>query len=510
MDIWSWICELPSPNEWSSVSDPPFMTFQLSPDDLVTFTVSLQTPNSPSKTIWVSDTCPLSSDKPYLPLFLQLLHEIISHAPVAHRSSACTRQYSQLLKLKPEPISWIMDSHSPESFSKFFDLVFLTRLFFLCVFQAPSQVGSFYFDSLYGPNVELLSSKNHTPVLKTFLVTVGVDIELSFIRTLGYILSKWLIFRQTVNVGLQALLNPLPRHRYGFCYGMEAHGYWILKGSVPVHAMKVIRSSEKINKFPVLEPKESILRYVLAHQQLEAVIQLEYSVRFDNDGFIQVNARVDNLRLHVARLGFSGGGEQDEEDLELGEEMYFPSRIRVWVGPDIGSNYVSGLSLGRSTNNEDCEVEMQRVLKGDFGKAKVPQVKTRSRMSTRTKVNNWRWDQDAEGNVAVFESVLCDNVSGHEIATWRETTAGGGGFRNRYNGANRHFSKSGGLVFARDEYGEEICWRLNKEMEGSVLKWRIGGQVWLTYWPNHVKSSFFETRCIEWCDEVDLPLIPPK
>jgi hypothetical protein len=25
-----------------------------------------------------------------------------------------------------------------------------------------------------------------------------------------------------------------------------------------------------------------------------------------------------------------------------------------------------------------------------------------------------------------------------------------------------------------------------------------------------VKSSYFETRCMEWCDEVDLPLIPGK
>jgi len=43
-----------------------------------------------------------------------------------------------------------------------------------------------------------------------------------------------------------------------------------------------------------------------------------------------------------------------------------------------------------------------------------------------------------------------------------------------------------------------------------VLKWRIGGQVWVSYFPNEVKSSYFETRCVEWCDEVDLPLIPGK
>ncbi len=71
-------------------------------------------------------------------------------------------------------------------------------------------------------------------------------------------------------------------------------------------------------------------------------------------------------------------------------------------------------------------------------------------------------------------------------------------------------TKTGGLVFAGDEYGEGVGWRLSKEMEGSVLKWRIGGQVWVSYFPNEVKSSYFETRCVEWCDEVDLPLIPGK
>ncbi|KAH9622116.1 hypothetical protein KSS87_021472, partial [Heliosperma pusillum] len=27
-----------------------------------------------------------------------------------------------------------------------------------------------------------------------------------------------------------------------------------------------------------------------------------------------------------------------------------------------------------------------------------------------------------------------------------------------------------------NEYGEEVKWRVSKEMEGSVLKWRLGGE----------------------------------
>ncbi|BAU02274.1 hypothetical protein VIGAN_11177100 [Vigna angularis var. angularis] len=38
-----------------------------------------------------------------------------------------TRPRSQLQKLKPDPIAWIMDSHTPESLSTFFNLVFIGK-----------------------------------------------------------------------------------------------------------------------------------------------------------------------------------------------------------------------------------------------------------------------------------------------------------------------------------------------------------------------------------------------
>ncbi|XWS39898.1 hypothetical protein CRYUN_Cryun18bG0094100 [Craigia yunnanensis] len=437
---------------------------------------------------------PLSSEQPFLPLVLQLLQEIINRSP-AVPDGTCPR--SQLQKLKPEPISWIMESHSPDSFSSFFNLAFLTRLFWLCACDSPSEVGSFYFQSLLGPNIESLTCKQ-APVLRTFLVSVGVDTELCFMRTLGYMLAKWIILRE-VSVGLQTL-TPLVQ-QLGISYATEAHGFWTLKGYAPVNAMKLTHSSDQRSKVPVIGAKESLLRYALAHQQLEAVIRLEYSVEF-YDGYIQVNARVDNLCFHVAKLGFSK--KEDDMDYYYFNERHFPSMIRVWVGPEVGSTYVSGLSLGRSTNNGEREVETQRIVKGSFGKSKTPQVKTRARVSMRNKMKDWRWDQDAEGNAAVFDAFLCDNVTGHEIATWKlfdngnYSGNGNDSFQNRYYGINRPFTKTGGLVFAGDDHGERVGWRLSREMEGSVLKRRIGGEVWLSCWPNNVRSSYVETRCVEW------------
>ncbi|KAL9371078.1 hypothetical protein Peur_036218 [Populus x canadensis] len=529
MDIWSWICEIPNSDEWDESDsalifelasskpsqDGPTRAIQLkaertagsNSEALVTFTICLQGfhPFDAPKTLWVSDTCPLNSEKPFLPLVLQLLQEIIVRSPTAHNST-CPR--SQLQKLKPDPVSWIMDSHTPESFSSFFSLVFITRLFWLCAFDAPTEAGSLCFESVLGPHLETLSCKQ-APVLRTFLLTVGVDAELCFMRAMGYMLAKWLILRE-VGVGLQTLA-PLASQQVGLSYATEAYGLWVLKGYAPILAMNPTCPSN--NKFCILETKDTVLKYALAHHQLEAVIQLEYAVRF-YDGYIQVNARVNNLRFHVVRLGF-----KKNEGVDYDDERHFVSRARVWVGPEIGATYVGGLCLGRSTYNGEKEVEVQRILKGSYGEAKVPQVKTRSGMATKTRMKSWRCDQDVEGNAVVFDAVLYDNMTGQEVSTRKPigdgNSVGVGGrngksFGTRCNGPNRPFTKTGGVVFAGDEYGEGAEWRLSKETEGSVLKWRLGGQVWVSYCPSEVKSSHFETRSVEWCDEVDLPIIPAK
>ncbi|KAD4179260.1 hypothetical protein R6Q59_022864 [Mikania micrantha] len=523
MDLWSWISELPYSDEWST--DPTSeLTFQLassteslqlkarrkfsSNSDLlaITFYVSYD-----EKALWVSDTCQVNSDKPFLPLVLQLLQEIISRSPTAHNSIAAACPRSQLQKLKPDSVSWTLDSHSPESFSAFFNLVFLARLFWLCACDSPSDVGSLYFNSMLAPNLEAFGSA-HSPVLRAFFVSAGIDVELAIMRTFGYMLTKCLLLRE-VGVGLQ-LLTPSYKN-LGFSYAVETHGLWVLKGYAPLMAMTRSRSGENNTSTlrPLFEPKESVLKYALAHQQLEVVIQLEYSVEV-KENFILVKTRVDNIRVLVTKLGF---GKNEESNIYM-HEKHFPSRVRVWVGPECGASYVTSLTLGRSTDNIEKETETQKILKGSFGETKVPKMKAMTRTTTRTKVRMWRWDQDSDGHVAIFDATLCDNTTGVEISTWQPYVGDDVGvngrvdrdqvsqsFEKRYKGANRSFTKSGSWVFS--EGLEGVKWRLNKEMEGSMLKWRIGGEVWVSYFPNEVKSSYFETRHVEWCDEVDLPLI---
>lgn len=368
-------------------------------------------------------------------------------------------------------------------------LVLTCRLFWLCAVDAPAEAGFLFFRSV-GPQA-LGQALDCRPALRGLLSAVGPDWEERFMRSLGYVITKWCVLQELQ----QEPTGPMVP-RLCPCYATSAHGLWILKGYAPISAMA--RISGAVTGGQRFAIKDSVLQYALAHQQLEAVIQMEYKVTVNDPRYIRVSTRVDNIRLHVVRLGL---GKNDH----LQAERHFPSRIRVWVGPEIGSSYATGLSLGRSTYNPEREWETAQTIKGNSAtpNAKFPTLKARARTSVRSRWKSWRWEQEAEGSAAVFEGVLYDGMTGTEVAA-----AGGRGMRGRYTGAGRGFSKGGGgLVVAGDEMGEGVSWRVGREMEGRVLKWRIGGRIWVSYCPNEVKSECSESRVVEWRDEVDLPLV---
>ncbi|KAG6469128.1 hypothetical protein ZIOFF_073826 [Zingiber officinale] len=332
--------------------------------------------------------------------------------------------------------------------------------------------------------------------------TSRLHAEGRLMRSLGYMLCKWCILRELQGGGGPAGCCP--------SYAAERHGLWVLKGFAPVPAMARYGTSASTGG-QSLEAKDSVLRYALAHQQLEAVVQLEYTVCLRDPRFIRVSVRVDNVRLHVVRLRF--GRRKDEvgkEEQEVDAELHFPSRARVWVGPELGASYATGPSLGRSSGNPERELEAARTLKGRFGGGKAAGVKATARTATRARGRSWRWEQEAEGGVGVFEGVLCDGATGAEVAEWRPGGGGvdpRGGMRRRYSGWGRAFSKGGGVVVAGDELAEAVEWRVGREMEGRVARWRVGGRVWVSYFANEMKTGYYDTRSVEWREEVELAFL---
>ncbi|GAB2219825.1 hypothetical protein Droror1_Dr00007462 [Drosera rotundifolia] len=531
MDIWSWICGFNGSNDRDESSLP--LTFELlgskfdrdltrsrsiqlraqrslgsNNESLVTFLVSIQgfNPKIEEEILWESCTCDLSSGKLLLPLILQLIQEIIDRTPT--KSTISTGHGSQVVEVRPEPMARLLETYSPRSLSGFFNVIFITRLFWLCACDAPTEVGSLYFDELLTPGLDLLSREKHAPVLKSCLLSVGVDVELCITRSIGYVVTKWLMLKE-LRVGLHCVAPQVQPSDLGISYAYESHGLWVLKGYAPVQALKSTSQGGQAIRFHFVDPTEVALRYALAHQQLEAVIQVEYTVGYFDD-YVQVTARVDNFRFHVVKLGSA-----KKDDMEDNEEVYFPSKVQVWVGPEAGATYVRSVSVSSSTMNVERHNETQKVMKGSFAKTKIPKIKALARTTTRMKMKNWRCDQDVEGNTVIYDAIFCDNKTGLEVYNMKPLPSKdvnakqrfGDNLRDRYRGADRPFLKSGGLILGGDQCKGEAKWRLSKGMEESVLKWRIGGRVWMSYWPNNIESSYHETRCIEWCHEIDLPLV---
>ncbi|TKV95470.1 hypothetical protein SEVIR_9G365100v4 [Setaria viridis] len=570
-DVWPWLASLPAPPpaaEPDAPPPPPPWSLQLasSPDGpsivlqadaattvdgddgsepapLVAFSLAINGAGAASA-LWTSDGFAVSSPVPVrLQLLVQLLNDVLDRSPYVPCLGANAVEFagvdaSSEARVDAEVVSAVMGAAGTDAFAAFFSLALLLRLFWLCALDAPADAGYLFFRDL-GAGIERALGACR-PALAAFLCFVGPDVEERFMRSLGYMLAKWCLLREMQAATGSAAKAEVPRRRRALpaaclSYAAEAHGLWVLKGYAPVLAMARVTAaaSTSITASPHEVPEEPALRYGLVHQQLEAVVQLEYAVRVRDGRFLAVSVRVDNVRVRVARLAFrkddedAGGGATDDDAEDAGDdvmdgERHFPSRIRLWVGPRFGASYATGPSLGRSTGNPERDVEMTRTIKGAFsgatklanGNVNAPRMKAKMRSSARTRSRSWRWEQEAEGSAGLFEGVLYDPVTGTEVSAWRPGTGGSraadprNGMRRRYGGPGRAFSKMRGLVVAGDELPEEMTWRVGREEEGRTLRWRLGLKAWVSYLPNEVRSRHFETRCAEWAHEVELPLVP--
>lgn len=549
-DVWPWLASLPPPGAdtrpWclplASAPDGASIVLQANctaadgdatESALVAFSVAVNSSNGTARALWTSATFDASSPvASRLQLLAQLLDEVIARSPYIPCLST-HRADSSESKLEAEVVSAVIEATGTDGSAPaaaFFSLALLLRLFWLCALEAPADSGFLFFQVL-GAEIERALG-DCRPALGVFLRSVGLDVEERFMRSLGYMLAKWCLLREMQAESAAKQAQPVISRRAlpvaCLSYTTEVHGLWVLRGYAPTLAMLRVTgaSSTSITALPHEVPEEPALRYGLVHQQLEAVAQLEYAVSVRDKRFISVRVRVDNVRVRVVRLGFrkddADANEEDVEDDVMDGERHFPSRIRLWVGPQFGASYATGPSLGRSTGNPERDVEVTRTVKGAFsGATKLangnggvpPRIKAKMRSSVRTRNRSWRWEQEAEGSAGVFEGVLCDPVTGTEVSAWRAVSGGTGaadplnGMRRRYGGPGRAFSKMRGLVVAGDELPEEVTWRVGREAEGRTVRWRVGLKAWVSYLPNEVRSQHFETRCVEWAHEVELPLV---
>lgn len=62
------------------------------------------------------------------------------------------------------------------------------------------------------------------------------------------------------------------------------------------------------------------------------------------------------------------------------------------------------------------------------------------------------------------------------------------------------------VIFAGDEYGESVCWKVGEAAIGKTMEREIKGKIWLTYWPNKRRAHHSETRLLDFRELVYLSI----
>lgn len=193
------------------------------------------------------------------------------------------------------------------------------------------------------------------------------------------------------------------------------------------------------------------------------------------------------------------------------EEKHFPSRISLQLTPRI-QNEIFSVSVTKSSENPTREVEIERSIEGSFDPPNSYIGITASASESVTiNMKPWKFEQSVFGDTASLSCFLHDGVNGREVSSSKPSKLAlfqpKAWFRDRYSSAYRPFTKQGGVIFARDEYGESVRWRICPSAKGKTMGWEIKGKILLTYWPNKQRTFHSETKELEFKELLYLSLV---
>jgi hypothetical protein len=242
----------------------------------------------------------------------------------------------------------------------------------------------------------------------------------------------------------------------------------------------------------------------LNYHQLEGVIQFNYTVLIQ-EKWVSVMVNIDNIRCDIVRLI----NENLMKECGVGaEEKYFPSRISLHITPTTQSN-VTSLSISKSSENPKKEIEQERNIEGSFEPTNTFfGLKVGVGETTTKSLKPWKFEQSVYGYSEILNWFLHDSTDGREVFSSKPSKMAminpRAWFRDRYSSAYRPFTRQGGVIFARDEYGDRAWWKVDKSVVGKTMEWEIRGWIWLTYWPNKHRTFYTGTRRLEFREIVHL------
>ncbi|KZV16810.1 hypothetical protein F511_18603 [Dorcoceras hygrometricum] len=490
-DIFSWIESLPPILQWKSQST----SLHLCPSNLLQPSLKLSLNNFKNSTLtlsifadynlpvllWTSKNITLKSDFKILSitqdddtiytLLTNLIESILEYSP---------NKCPSFLKLPKKQNIYLKD---------IFNFTILTLCFIICIYEAPNDLRSACLESLK----DQLSCPKSRGVSRVLMRMLGSNAEELWMRSMNLAITNWISELQASQAGFK---TPSPL----FSYSVSMLGLWKVQLYCPLIAMDVEKRSDPT-------PDDNLL-FSLNYHQLEGVIQMNYKVRIQ-EKWIEVMVNTDNIRCDVIKLltntlmAERGAGTS---------EKHFPSRIALQITPTTQSNVIS-ISVSKSSDNPQLEIGVEKALEASFEPLNTNIGLNFSSAETATMtMKPWKFEQSVWGNSAKLDWFLHDmSRDGREVYSSKPSKLAmihpKAWFRNRYSSAYRPFTRSGGVVFAGDEYGESVSWKVDKGCMGKNMEWEVKGWIWLTYWPNMHRGFYSETRRLEFREILDLTLI---
>lgn len=370
-----------------------------------------------------------------------------------------------------------------------FNFTFLTLTFIVCIYEAPNDLRSACLESLK----DQLACPKSRGVSRALTRMLGSNAEELWMRSINLAITNWIAELRAAHVGFK---TPSPL----FSYSVSTLGLWKVQLYCPVIAMDVENRSHDPS------PDERLL-FSLNYHQLEGVIQLNYKVRIQ-EKWIEVMVNTDNIRCDVIKL------LSDTLMTERGagkSEKHFPSRIALQITPTSQSNVIS-ISVSKSSENPQREIGLEKAIEASFEPLNTNiGLNFSSAETTTLTLKPWKFEQSVWGNSGKLNWFLHDSADGREVFSSKPSKFAmihpKAWFKNRYSSVYRPFTREGGVVFAGDEYGESVSWKVDKGCMGRSMEWEIKGWIWLTYWPNKHRSLYSETRRLEFREILELTLL---
>ncbi|KAL6839062.1 hypothetical protein ACP4OV_031116 [Aristida adscensionis] len=384
-----------------------------------------------------------------------------------------------LFRLPSMPIS--------EDSGSIFNLAALTLATLVCIYEAPSNLRRGFIDTI---SAQLVRSEMRDTARKLMLA-MGSNIEEQWMRSVNLGMTNWAM--ENLRSGGSSL-SPFAV----FSYAVSASRLWKVQVYCPVVAM--------VMEHPSHQPKDEKLLFSLNYQQLEGVIQFVYKVSI-KENWIDVSVKVDNIRCDLIQLvseslmARKGYGS---------DEKHFPSRVSLQLTPMAQSDVLS-LSVSRSSDNPVHEVGVDAGLEASLAAPASIGLGVSAHETVTRALRPWKFEHAVHGGGAASLSwFLHDGAGGREVFSSEprrlELLRPRSWFRNRYANPGRPFTRSGGVIFAGDEYGEGVCWRMRPAAAGKTVEWEIRGRVWVTYWPNKKRTMHTETRRVEFRELLQLTI----